>query len=159
MKKESIQAYSTRITQANQSELVVITYEIILEHIKDAQEAFQNQDMILYSSALESAQGFLKELMVALDFKYEISRNLMSIYIFINKVLIEAKMKKNPELLPRIEKILKNLLSSFQETAKQDHSRPVMENTTKVYAGLTYGRNSLNETMVDDTMKSRGFRV
>lgn len=119
MKKESIQAYSTRITQANQSELVVITYEIILEHIKDAQEAFANHDMILYSCALESAQEFLKELMVALDFKYEISRNLMSIYIFVNKVLIESKMKKNPELLSRIKKILENLLFSFKEAGNR----------------------------------------
>jgi len=157
MKKESIQAYSKRITQANRTELVVITYEIIIEHIKNARESYGNREKFV--SDIDQAQIFLKELMVGLDFQQEISKELMSLYIFINKQFIEVKRKNTCELLPRIQGMLEGLLSSFREISKQDNSAPVMQNTQKVYAGLTYGRSDVNEMSLTDDDKNRGFRA
>lgn len=157
MNKDSIQAYSKRIAQANRSELVVITYEIIIENIKIAQEKFE--DKVEFTSVLDKAQSFLRELMVSLDFEYKISYELMSLYIFVNKMLIEAKQKDSIENLPRIQKIMEDLLSSFREVSKQDNSAPLMQNTQKVYAGLTYGRNDVNETAFAGNEEHRGFRA
>lgn len=157
MNKDSIQAYSKRIAQANRSELVVITYEIIIENIKIAQEKFE--DKVEFTSVLDKAQSFLRELMVSLDFEYKISYELMSLYIFVNKILIEAKQKDSIENLPRIQKIMEDLLSSFREVSKQDNSAPLMQNTQKVYAGLTYGRNDVNETAFAGNEEHRGFRA
>lgn len=159
MKKEDIQAYCNRIAQANRSELVVITYEIIIEHIEDANVAFLQKDMEGFHMNLERAQAFVKELMVGLDFKQPIAKELMPIYIFINKTLIEAKIKKSNELLPRINKMLSGLLESFREVSKMDQSAPLMQNTHKIYAGLTYGRNDLNETAIGIDMATRGFKA
>lgn len=157
MKKESMQAYSKRITQANRTELVVITYEIIIEHIKNAQISFGNQEE--FSNDLDQAQAFLKELIVSLDFEHQISYNLMSLYIFINKQLIEAKLKKSCEMLPRVQGMLESLLSSFREVSKQDNSAPLMQNTQKVYAGLTYGRDDVNEMSLASDDRNRGFKA
>ena len=157
MKKESMQAYSKRITQANRTELVVITYEIIIEHIKNAQISFENQEE--FSNDLDQAQAFLKELMVSLDFEHQISYNLMSLYIFINKQLIEAKLKKSCEMLPTVQGMLESLLSSFREVSKQDNSAPLMQNTQKVYAGLTYGRDDVNEMSLASDDRNRGFKA
>ena len=152
-----MQAYSKRITQANRTELVVITYEIIIEHIKNAQISFGNQEE--FSNDLDQAQAFLKELMVSLDFEHQISYNLMSLYIFINKQLIEAKLKKSCEMLPRVQGMLESLLSSFREVSKQDNSAPLMQNTQKVYAGLTYGRDDVNEMSLASDDRNRGFKA
>lgn len=157
MKKESMQAYSKRITQANRTELVVITYEIIIEHIKNAQISFGNQEE--FSNDLDQAQAFLKELIVSLNFEHQISYNLMSLYIFINKQLIEAKLKKSCEMLPRVQGMLESLLSSFREVSKQDNSAPLMQNTQKVYAGLTYGRDDVNEMSLASDDRNRGFKA
>lgn len=156
MKKESIQAYTNRIIQANRSELVVITYEIVIENIQNAQSSFLNSK-VEFACDLQNAQKFLKELIVSLDFQYEISNQLLSIYLFINKTLIESKQKNSITLLPRIEGILKNLMSSFQKISEQDKSGPVMMNAETIYAGLTYGKNDLNEVKVGSNEESRGF--
>jgi flagellar protein FliS len=58
--------------------------------------------------------------------------------------------------LESCERVVRGLMSSFQEVAKQDDSGPVMENTQQVYAGLTYGKGSLNEVALNT---DRGFRV
>ena len=61
------------------------------------------------------------------------------------------------ENLNAIIRIRQKLKDSFQEEAKEDLSGAVMENTQSVYAGLTYGKNSLNEVLMNDHEGSRGF--
>lgn len=158
MNQDSIQGYSKRIAQANRSQLVVITYEIIIEYMSDAQKAFV-EDKKEFEHALSKAQDFLKELIVSLDFEYKVSQELMSIYVFVNKMLIEAKQKGSIENLPRVQKMMEDLMSSFKEVSIQDMSTSLMQNTQKVYAGLTYGRNDVNETAFIGDEPNRGFRA
>ena len=41
MTKEEIQEYSLRVTQGNKSDLVVVTYDIILKYLEDARKEYQ----------------------------------------------------------------------------------------------------------------------
>ena len=53
---------------------------------------------------------------------------------------------------------MKPLWEAFVEVAKSDDSDSVMQNSQRVTAGLTYGRNNLNESY-DDGNLNRGFLV
>jgi flagellar protein FliS len=53
--------------------------------------------------------------------------------------------------------IVEKLLDSFRQVSEMDESEAVMENTETIYAGLTYGRDSLNETLYSENMANRGF--
>ena len=53
---------------------------------------------------------------------------------------------------------LKKLHEAYQKISEQDTSQPVMVNTQTVYAGLTYGKNTLTENLSDQG-SSRGFRA
>ena len=55
--------------------------------------------------------------------------------------------------------IIEKLLPAFREVAKQDTSEAVMKNVQQIYAGLTYGRGSLHETIGVDVGKERGFEA
>ena len=41
--------------------------------------------------------------------------------------------------------VIRGLMESFEQVAKEDHSGPVMEHSQQLYAGLTYGKGTLNE--------------
>jgi flagellar protein FliS len=159
MKKEAIHAFTARITQASRSELTVILYEMILTELADAEEAFQQGELPSFDRGLKQAQKYVSELMATLDYKYAISYDLMSLYLYVNKRIITAIMKRNPEPLDSAQSVLKKLLVGFEGVSKQDKSGPMMRNTQKLYAGLTYGRGTLNETFLDPSTKSRGFIV
>jgi flagellar protein FliS len=159
MTKELLQAYTARITQASKTELVVIIYEIMLIDIEEAQEAYQNKDTIAFVKAVKHAQLFLSELMGALDFKYDISRELMSLYIYVNKALITASIQKKPETLSKADSVLRKLMVGFQGICKEDISGPVMQNTQQLYAGFTYGKGVLNEVYIDPREQNRGFKA
>lgn len=157
MTKDQIQDYTLRITEANRSQLVVIMYEVILDCVNDAVSSHKDNDMEQYTKQLKKAQSFLNELMGGLDYQYEISFELMQLYIYVNKVLIEAMMKKDPGYLGSAKSVINKLLFAFKEVAKQDNSESLMKNTQKVYAGLTYGRKNLDESCLATNVSSRGF--
>ena len=149
--------FTARVTQANRSELILIMYEIILADIKTAKEAYAKGDKVTYVGELRNAQKFVLELMNALDFEYEISKQLMSLYIYLNKNLIKSMTRYDEELLGTVEMVINKLLDSFRQLSEQDDSEPEMENTETLYAGLTYGKTSLNETAYCDNMSNRGY--
>ena len=157
MKKELIQEFSMRITQASRSELIVIMYEIILNDIRYAKEAFEAEDAVTYEKELAHAGRFINELMASLDYSIGLSYHLMSLYIFANKELTAAKVQKQPELLSGVEEIFEKLLAGYRKVSEEDVSGPVMKNTQQVYAGLTYGRGTLNEMYVNGNEARRGF--
>lgn len=157
MKKDTIQVFATRVTQASKSELIVILYEMILDEIKEAREAYEISDLVVFDKELKKAQKYITELTAVLDYSYEISYDLLSLYLYVNKRVITAIIKRNPVSLDSAEKVLKKLLVGFEGVSKEDKSGPVMRNTQQLYAGLTYGKGKLNETYVDPNSRSRGF--
>ena len=159
MKEESIKAYSRRVAQANRSELIVIMYDIILEDIADARELLGAGDTAGFQKSLAHAVRFVSELMVALDINYPVSKNLMRLYIYVNRCLNHARIQRRDTELAAAEQVLHGLYTAFEGVAEQDHSLPVMEHTQKLYAGLTYGRGVLNETLVSPDEENRGFKA
>lgn len=157
MKSEKRQEFGARVTQASKSQLTVILYEMILEEIAEAKEHYETSDLAGFEKELKQAQRFVNELMATLNYQYAISYDLLSLYLFSNKAIIQAIMKKNPDTLMGVENVLKKLLHGFEEVSKTDKSGPVMRNTQQLYAGLTYGRGRLNEVYVDTNIQNRGF--
>jgi len=157
MKKEVIQGFTARITQASKSELVVILYEMILAELEEARCAYKIGDFTAFDKELKRAQKFVGELMAVLDYKYSLAYDLLSLYLYVSKRIISAIMKRNPEVLDSVESVLKKLLIGFEGVSKEDHSGPMMRNTQQLYAGLTYGKGKLNETYIDLNSRNRGF--
>ena len=160
MKAESVKIFTRRITSANKSEIIVIIYDIIEENLALAKKALAEGDRETYRNEIKQAISFVKELLVSLDMKYEVSKNLASLYIYVSRCLNFALVSGKKEEIEAAEKVLRKLGDSFREVAKTDESKPVMENTQRVYAGITYGRGlDLAETLVASAMESRGFRA
>lgn len=160
MKAESVKIFTRRITSANKSEIIVIIYDIIEENLALAKKALAEGDRETYRNEIKQAISFVKELLVSLDMNYEVSKNLASLYIYVSRCLNFALVSGKKEEIEAAEKVIRKLGDSFREVAKTDESKPVMENTQRVYAGITYGRGlDLDETLVAPAMESRGFRA
>ena len=74
----------------------------------------------------------------------------------LNFALVSGKKEE----IEAARKVMEKLGKSFREVAKTDDSEPVMENTQRVYAGITYGKGlDLDETLMNPDSVSRGFRA
>ena len=76
LRRERLQEFNLRISQASKTELIVIMYDIVLEDIECAKEALDTGDEKTYLHDLKHAQRFLNELMANLNYTYSISYSL-----------------------------------------------------------------------------------
>lgn len=159
MKKDQIKGYTARVAQANRTELVVIIYELILDSIKEGEMCYNKGDLEAGAEHIGKAQAYLQELKGSLDHQYELSGQLFQLYRYVNEQLITTKLRQKPVNLDAACNVIQGLMSSFAEVARQDTSGPVMQNTQQVYAGLTYGRGSLDEVLMSQDETSRGFKA
>lgn len=158
MTKELKQELTLRITQANKTQLITILYEIVLLYLEEAEQALAGDDKQGYKQAIRKIRDCMNELTLSLHLEYELAQNLLQLYQYINSELVQASMRFDKENLNHVKSIIKQLHSAYRQIEAQDKSGPVMENTQTVYAGLTYGRNTLAENIADSAA-NRGFFV
>ncbi len=80
----------------------------------------------------------------------------MALYIYMNKLFVDAQMRDRQEPLREAIKIVRILLDGWKQTDVEDEG-PVIGNGQKVYAGLTYGKSNLNESV--DSEPNRGYKA
>lgn len=151
------QEFTRRLSQCNNGEMIVIMYDIVFAYMDDAKMAYAENSYEDYKAAVKKSQGAIDTLIGALDYKYEIAKDLHKLYVYAKNCLAKAIYQNRLDGLEEAEKILKRLYSSFCEAAKSDTSGPLMRNTQQVYVGMTYGRTTLNENYFEDS--HRGFFV
>lgn len=157
MDKNSIKNFAMRVSQSNPTELVVVTYDIILKDLSDANAAIDGGDKQSASASCRHAVRFVAELMSSLNLSVNLSLQLWSLYEYAQKCMIKASFSHNKEDIEAAAAVFRGLRSAFAEIAKQDKSKSVMQNTQSVFAGLTYSRGRLNELSYDPNQNSRGF--
>ncbi len=156
MTREKIQEFTLRLSQCNRGGMILIIYEILFTYMEDAENALEQKDREEYKHSLRRAQDALTELIGALDFSYEISKNLYSLYVYSRTELAKAMYEGKATRIIDTKKILKPLYAAFVKAAEQDTSGPLMSNTQQIYAGMTYGKHNLTENYMEiDT--HRGF--
>ncbi len=159
MEKDLLQEYTARISQASRGDLVVIIYELILHDLKKAREHLETKRYVEYEKKLTHASKCVNELMGILDYQYDLSKQLMSMYIYIGQQIVKGKTTKNSEHFSIVEYMIESLKIAYEKISMQESKDPVMQNTQQIYAGLTYGVGTLNEVSVSNNEINRGFRV
>ena len=138
MTPELKQEYTRRITSANRTGIIVITYEIALGYLNDSREAAKTGSREDCRRELRNASRCVEQLLAALNYDYVISINLMRIYNYVLECIRKVSCSMDLSGLDEPEKILRRLHDSFEEVAKTDSSPPMMSVSDEVYDGLTY---------------------
>lgn len=158
MTDEQIKEYTLRITGANASGLTVIIYELLEDCFAEAKKAYQAGQTEQYAHILKKAERYVGELLHGLNYEDAMAKEIAARYVRAQRGLIAARINQTQEELLSACAILEELKPLFERLAASDKSTPIMDNTQKVYAGLTYGKTSLNEMAIDPT-SNRGYSV
>ena len=76
-----------------------------------------------------------------------------------NNVMVKADITLKTDDLIRVKGMLDRLHSAFVEVSRQDSSQPMMRNVQQVYTGLTYSKNSLNDSYASVSDFNRGYKA
>ena len=159
MTKSEINVYTMRVAQASKSELIVIMYEMAVKYIDDGTEALQAGNVQEFRVNIKRAKAVVNELASVLDLRFSVSSNLLALYTYMNNVMVKSDITLKTDDLIRVRAMLEKLHTAFGKVSEQDNTEPLMKNVQQVYSGLTYSRNSLNESYANASDLKRGYRV
>ncbi len=158
MTSEKKQEYTLKITNASPTGIIVILYDLAIDYIKEAGDCFEKGDHEGAKTQCTNAGRVLGDLISSLDFTYGISFPLYRIYEYISRIVSMAVIKNDKSALTDAVRLLSSLRESFDELSAKDNSGPAMSNAQTVYAGLTYGKGTLNES-TSLSPDNRGYTV
>ncbi|MBY3619236.1 flagellar export chaperone FliS [Acinetobacter sp. CUI P1] len=78
------------------AQLVIMLYDGAIRFAKTAIEGLNKKDLEKSNLNFGKAQTIISELMSTLDYSIEVSKGLYSLYEYINHLLVEANIHKNP---------------------------------------------------------------
>lgn len=169
MTKEEKQAFTRRICHGNRSQLAVVLCDIFLCYSQEAFEAMKMWDELhlkkeqdgqdftqIVHEKLHNARAALRELQLSLRGQtLSLSQQVTALYQFVDAELVRAELKRDRKHLENGMEIILKLRDAYAIIEKEDISEPLMKNTEKVYAGMTYGRHVVQEN--SDVAANRGY--
>ena len=159
MTKEQIQEYTLKTSQANHSGLIVILFDVEQIHIGDALSSYKAGDIDEYLRYIELAKRAHNEIMSGVNPKDKAGAGMLKVLRFIYARLVKSSVTRKPDELERCMAMMDKFKVCFEKLQDIDDPEPVMKNTHQVYAGLTYGRGMLDESINVQNYESRGYKA
>lgn len=123
MVKNAAQAYGSRkVETASPAELVLMLYEGAIKFCNIAMDGIEKKDYEKVNTNIKKARNIIVELQSTLDHKYEVSKDFDIVYTYIFNKLVEANMRKDPELLTEALNEIRDMRDNWKivmRTAKQ----------------------------------------
>ena len=122
------QAYkSNTVNTASPGELTLMLYNGCLKFIKAAKIAMEAKQIEVKNNNLLKAQNIISELMVTLNMDIDVSKQMIKMYDYMNRRLIESNLKNDVSILDEVEE----LMIGFRDTWKE----VIQLNRQKQYGG------------------------
>ncbi|MCM3092529.1 MULTISPECIES: flagellar export chaperone FliS [unclassified Cytobacillus] len=103
------------VNTASPGELTLMLYNGCLKFIHQAKKAIEEKNIEMKNTNIQKAQSIIQELMVTLNMDMEVSKNMMSLYDFMNRRLMEANIRNDASILAEVE----GLVTEFRDTWKE----------------------------------------
>ncbi|MED1204384.1 flagellar export chaperone FliS [Heyndrickxia acidicola] len=110
------QTYQTNsVFSAPPGELTLMLYNGCLKFIKQAHLAIQNKNIEQKNKSLQAAQNIILELMSTLNMDMDVSKQLMPLYDFIYRQLIQANLRNDLTVLTEAERLVTEFRDMWKE--------------------------------------------
>lgn len=107
----------TKISTANQGKLIVMLYDGAIKFLNIALDNIEPKHYDVVNNNIIKAQDIITELLLSLNMNEggEISQNLFSLYMYFKRQLLEANIKKDPEIIKHVLKLMKEMREAWDQ--------------------------------------------
>lgn len=119
MLKSPYQAYQQSSVQTSTPiQLVLMLYDGAIRYTRASAEAIRSKDYDKANMNLKKAQSVIHELTASLNFDFDVSKSLASLYEYFLHNLIQANIKKEAKYADEVTEHLHDLREAWRQTAK-----------------------------------------
>lgn len=112
--KDAYNAYSRdKVLTASPVELIIMLYDEMIKQLKIAQIAIENKRYDKANISLQKAVAIIDELIKSLDLSVKIGKDLLEIYSFVSRSIVNINAKKDKDAITPIVDILTDLKESW----------------------------------------------
>ncbi|MEK9197503.1 flagellar export chaperone FliS [Ureibacillus sp. 179-F W5.1 NHS] len=116
VQNSALNAYKQNsVTTASPGELTLMLYNGCLKFLTKAKKAIEEQNIQEKNTNLQKAQAIIQELMSTLNMDYDISKQMLPLYEYMNRRLMEANVKNDTVIIDEVI----GLTTEFRDTWKQ----------------------------------------
>ncbi|MFM9279943.1 flagellar export chaperone FliS [Paenibacillus jiagnxiensis] len=108
----------TQAQTASKPKLLIMLYDGAIRFVQAGIEGIEQKNYELVNRNLVKAQAIVHELISSLNFDYPIAQNLVAIYEYMLRLLIEANVQKKAEPALEVLEHLKELREAWVEASK-----------------------------------------
>lgn len=113
-----MQYQQNAVQTAAPGELTLMLYNGLVKFVKKARMAMEEKDIKGSSDALIRSQEIVAYLNETLDHRYELSQNLSALYEYMASQLVQANIKKDPEIAGEVLDLAEELRDTWQQAMK-----------------------------------------
>lgn len=108
----------TQAQTASKPKLLIMLYDGAIRFVQAGIEGVEQQNFELVNRNLVKAQAIIHELISSLDFNYPVAHNLVAVYEYMIRRLIEANIQKKTEPAVEVLEHLRELREAWVEASK-----------------------------------------
>jgi len=112
----------TSISTMTKGELLLLLFDEVIKKLNYSKILMENSDFDQANANLVKCRKIFNHLIVSLDDKYELSRELGEMYMFFNKEIIKASATKNTKNIDDILPMIKDLRNTWEEADKMSRA-------------------------------------
>ena len=111
--------YNTnRILTASPAELTLMLYEGAIKFCNIAIMGVEQKDIQKAHDNIVKTQKIIEHFRVTLDMKYPVAQDFERVYVYLEQRLVQANMKKDPEILQEVLEHLHTMRDTWKEVMR-----------------------------------------
>ena len=109
---------NNKIMTSSPAELTLMLYDGAIKFLNIALGAIEEKDVQKAHTNILKAEHIIDYLRQTLDMKYAVAQDFENIYSYLASRLIEANLKKDPEILQEVNEHLRSVRDTWKEVMK-----------------------------------------
>ena len=109
---------NSKILTASPAELTLMLYEGAIKFCNIAIVAIENHDIQKAHDNIVKTQKIIEHFRVTLDMKYPVAQDFERVYVYLEQRLVQANMKKDPEILQEVLEHLHTMRDTWKEVMR-----------------------------------------
>ena len=108
----------SKIMTASKAELTLMLYDGAIKFCNMAKLSIEKKDITGANTNIKKAEAIIEEFLATLDHKYEVAKDFENVYNYIYDRLVEANLKKDPEILDEVLEHLRTMRDTWKEVMR-----------------------------------------
>ena len=113
----------SKIMTASKAELTLMLYDGAIKFCNIAIMCIEKNDIPGANTNIKKTEAIIEEFLATLDHKYPVAKDFENVYNYLHERLVEANLKKDPEILNEVLVHLRTMRDTWKEVMRTANTK------------------------------------